>query len=784
MAFNKAKALQEAERSVSQRRFSQAIQQYLEIAEQDPSDVTLLNTIGDLLVREGNLSDALVMFHRLAEVYFREGFYVRAIAIYRKIVKFEPYSIDSALRLAELYATQKLTHEARAQYALAFELCQSQDQSERAAETLRKIVALDPESIVSRVRLAEHCEQLGRRSEAAQEYLKTARVRLAHGEAAAAGVALRKAVELDPSNYEAGKIALEILRADPADLASLASFSLLCCEKGNVDLAVEPLATIADELLEQKRSEPLVDALRRIRNQHPQHLPTLELMCRVCERTADDSMLREILEALGLAYLEAGRLEEAEGAYSKLVGSNPSDAHCLALLDQVLEKRGKKHEGPDMLAKVAEAPSARGLTDVDADEVAALAEALGNSDLYSRYGLPDRAIAELEKVMALYPDRVEVHQRIFEISQRERPARAAQAAAELARIHRQRGSLDQARWYEDLERQCAPLPPSPDLLIASSGDAAEGLPTPSSETGLQDAGQIGREWDLTGELDVFTSSAGNIASQTEEQPFNYEESQGEIDFYLDNGFIEEARSAVLGLLEKFSAHTQVGELCRRVEERARAADKAAEASVAGSKQDSVLSPPQAPASLAASNRQAPRLEIAPRAPRPALSPTSIRPEPSTGKAGNDSSLRSLLDQLGESGPLDAAVDDPDLHYNLGVAYHEMELLDEAIGEFQKAARAGRKGRFPARHLETCTLLASCFSDKGMPLIAAKWYQRALDSPNLDEDARLALQYHLGLAYQQAGYAETALEHFLEVYSQDIDYLDVAERVRQLQQKPT
>ena len=125
-----------------------------------------------------------------------------------------------------------------------------------------------------------------------------------------------------------------------------------------------------------------------------------------------------------------------------------------------------------------------------------------------------------------------------------------------------------------------------------------------------------------------------------------------------------------------------------------------------------------------------------------------------------------------------------MHYNLGVAYHEMELLDEAIGEFQKVMRAARKGRFPPRHLETCSLLASCFTDKGMPLIAAKWYQRALESPNLDEDARLALQYHLGLAYQQAGRAETALEHFLEVYSQDIDYLDVAERVRQLQQKPT
>jgi len=784
MAFTRAKALQEAERSVSQRKFSQAIQQYLEIVEQDPSDVTLLNTIGDLLVREGNLSDALVMFHRLADIYFREGFYVRAIAIYRKIVKFEPYSIDSALRLAELYATQKLTHEARAQYALAFDLCQNQDQSERAAQTLRQIVALDPESIVSRIRLAEHCEQLGRRSEAAQEYLKTSRVRLAHGEAAAAGAALRKAVELDASNHEAGKIALEILRADPGDLASLASFSALCCEKGNVDLAVEPLAAVVDELLEQKRSEPLVDALQRIRNQHPQHLPTLELMCRICERTADHSTLREVLEALGLAYFEAGRLEQAEGAYRKLVESNPNDAHCLALLDQVLEKRGKKREGEDTLANVAGAPDAPGFTDVDANQIMAVAEALGSSDLYSRYGLADRAVGELEKVMALYPDRVEVHQRILEISQRERPDRAARAAAELARIHRQRGSLDQARWYEDLQRQYAALAPAPASPTASSGDTGEGGPMPSLETCAQDASQIGTEWDLTGELDTLASVAGTVSSQTEVQLFNYEESQGEIDFYLDNGFIEEARSTVLGLLEKFPANTQVAELRRRVEERECAAGKAADASAPSSKQDSVLPPPREPASVAASRRQAPKFEIAARASRSALAPTFTQPAPAIGQAGSDSSLHSLLDELGQSESPDAGADDPDLHYNLGVAYHEMELLDEAIGEFQKVVKAAGKGRFPARHLETCSLLASCFTGKGMPLIAAKWYQRALESPNLDEDARLALQYHLGLAFQQAGKAETALEHFLEVYSQNIDYLDVAERVRQLQQKPT
>jgi tetratricopeptide (TPR) repeat protein len=778
MAFNKAKALQEAERSVSQRRFSQAIQQYLEIAEQDPSDVTLLNTIGDLLVREGKLNDALVMFYRLADIYFREGFYVRAIAIYRKIVKFEPYSIDSALKLAELYAMQKLTHEARAQYASALELCQSQGLSEKAAQTLRRMVALDPESVSSRIRLAEYCEQLGQSAEAAQEYLKTARVRLARGEAAAAGAALRKAVEVDASNHEAGKVALEILRADPADFETLVSFSVLCCERGNVNLAVEPLATVADELLEQNRSEPLVDALRRIRNQHPQHLPTLELMCRIYEWTADHSMLREVLEALGLACLEAGRLEQAEGAYRRLVESNPNDAQCLALLDRVLEKQGKKRESSDTAANLVGAPEAVSSSGLHNDEIAAVADALANSDLYSQYGLPDRALAELEKVMTLYPDRAEVHERILEISQRERPERAAQAAAELARIHRQRGSLDQAKWYEDLQQQCAALVSAPGSPASTSSGSAEGQ-IPSLETGAQHVSRMGTEWDLTGEVEVLASGDGNVPSQTA-QLFNYEESQGEIDFYLDNGFIEEARATVLGLLEKFPANAQVAELLRRVEDRAISADHLAALSVGSSKQANALSPSQEPAAVAAGRRQDPRFGRAAR-PSRALSPPISQPAAPLRKSVGDPSLHSLLDELGES---ESPADDPDLHYSLGVAYHEMELLDEAISEFQKVVKAGGKGRFPPRHLETCSRLAGCFTGKGMPLIAAKWYQRALESPNLDEDARLALQYHLGLAFQEAGRAETALEHFLEVYSQNIDYLDVAERVRQLQQKPT
>ena len=60
--------------------------------------------------------------------------------------------------------------------------------------------------------------------------------------------------------------------------------------------------------------------------------------------------------------------------------------------------------------------------------------------------------------------------------------------------------------------------------------------------------------------------------------------------------------------------------------------------------------------------------------------------------------------------------------------------------------------------------------------------RALQTPGLDEETTLALYYELGLAFEQAGDFRLALENFTEVYSQNIDYRDVAEKIRLLQQR--
>jgi len=200
MAFNKAKALQEAEKLVAQGKIPLAITQYLEIIENDPADLILLNTVGDLYVREKNPGEALRYFGSLADSYTQEGFTVKAIAIYKKISKVDPASIEPVLKLAELYMVQGLSREAREQYTQALSFYRKKKQTDKILEILRKIVQVDPENPTNRTRLAEFCEQAGRKPEAAQVYLEAAQIALRQGDSAAVEHAVKKASDLDPNN--------------------------------------------------------------------------------------------------------------------------------------------------------------------------------------------------------------------------------------------------------------------------------------------------------------------------------------------------------------------------------------------------------------------------------------------------------------------------------------------------------------------------------------------------------------------------------------------------------
>jgi tetratricopeptide (TPR) repeat protein len=134
-------------------------------------------------------------------------------------------------------------------------------------------------------------------------------------------------------------------------------------------------------------------------------------------------------------------------------------------------------------------------------------------------------------------------------------------------------------------------------------------------------------------------------------------------------------------------------------------------------------------------------------------------------------------ELGEMG---AEEEDLETHYNLGIAFREMGLLEEAISEFQKVAKATERGRPFPYIMQCCTLLGLAFMEKGQPGIAAIWYERALQTPGNDPESTLALRYDLGLAQETAGEQDAALKSFSQVYAMNIDYRDVAERIAALQ----
>jgi pilus assembly protein FimV len=144
-------------------------------------------------------------------------------------------------------------------------------------------------------------------------------------------------------------------------------------------------------------------------------------------------------------------------------------------------------------------------------------------------------------------------------------------------------------------------------------------------------------------------------------------------------------------------------------------------------------------------------------------------------------LKEVFDEFrAELGEMGAEDEDLETHYNLGIAFREMGLLEEAISEFQKVAKASDRGRAFRYTMQCCTLLGLAFMEKGQPAIAAIWYERALRTPNMDPESTLALRYDLGVAQESAGELDAALKSFSQVYAMNIDYRDVAERIAALQ----
>ena len=120
---------------------------------------------------------------------------------------------------------------------------------------------------------------------------------------------------------------------------------------------------------------------------------------------------------------------------------------------------------------------------------------------------------------------------------------------------------------------------------------------------------------------------------------------------------------------------------------------------------------------------------------------------------------------------DVEADDYHSHYDLGMAYLEMDLITEAIREFQFAANSSM---YQARSLE---LIGLCFIKENNPRLAVKQLEKGLGLVgDVDRDS-IGLQYNLGLAYEMLGKDDKAKHCFEEVYVLDVSFRDVAEKMK-------
>ncbi len=153
-------------------------------------------------------------------------------------------------------------------------------------------------------------------------------------------------------------------------------------------------------------------------------------------------------------------------------------------------------------------------------------------------------------------------------------------------------------------------------------------------------------------------------------------------------------------------------------------------------------------------------------------PVPVRPV----APAEEQSLDDIFEEFKKGVEQQSAKEDADTHYNLGVAYKEMGLLDDAVGELIMTTEVEPK------FIQSRYMLGLCYMEKGEYQNAICEIQTALDyseSLGIDTENRIAMHYDLGLAFQGAGNINNAINEFQEVVNENLKYRDTAAKLKEL-----
>jgi tetratricopeptide (TPR) repeat protein len=542
--------------------------------------------------------------------------------------------------------------------------------------------------------------------------------------------------------------------------------------------------------LTQKATVLLETVLERA----PRHTPTLERLLDLYVGAGNNRRTAELASQLEQIHLQrddsanAERFTEIRERYEKLAGLTKEDMQAAAAPPPAAPPPSKVVAPPPMeipLAQAAEAPAIRASAPapVEFEITVAPAETEAAAEEPSS---PEPAAPEPQISMesAVAPtEEVDLSDEweamVQEVSE---PAKGAEALPQEVAPEPEPPSLPEpAAAQPELVPEPEPGPePEPVNIPLAEEEGAEELPIelvlePAQDA--QDADVLAEAPDTGGEIEIEltpqpAASNGNQAAD----PKTADDFLSELNAELD-AMEPPAPPALEPAAPKAAASKPVAPKAA-----APASDRAPAPVTKEPKQPARTAPKEsAPSAPPRAPVPAP---VAAKPPETVAPPVSVAaasiapPDPSPESLNQLAEVfQEFRNELGEMPDED---EDLETHYNLGIAYREMGLLDEAIGEFQKVAQAVQRGKPFAYSMNCAAMLALSFMDKGEPKIASMWYERALKTPGLDQDAILALRYDLGISLESAGESASALDHFRQVYAMNIDYRDVADRIAMLQ----
>jgi tetratricopeptide (TPR) repeat protein len=874
MAYNKTKHLNAAQKYLQQGKMPQAILEYQQILKNEPKDQVTLMTLGDLFVRQGETFQALEYFERLAKIFLNDGFTTKAIAIYKKVAKLAPEESRPLERLAELYVQQGVLSEARPLYLQLAEMQMKAGHQQQAAVLLRKLLEAEPDNLRIQTRLAELHLTMGQQKDSIELFHGAMQKVLDQGDHTEAIRIADRILQLEPSHQptfllkiraltaagkgaEAGKLldtlpdreeggetttmllntfleggqavkaatlAEKVYARDPKNFAPAHRVADALLEAGELERANDMIALIRDTMIDSGEHEALAQTIAQLAERKPGELEPLEWLVDLYGRASDSFRLPDALAQLAYAYETSGDQGKALATYEKLLERTPEDETTRRKYMALRAKSGLQPISGEIAPPVKLAPTedVAKPTVPESSEPALeeetqryVTQALTDVDLFSSYGLTQKAIDLLESVLERAPDHTPILERLLDLSVGSgNNQRTAELAATLEKIAIERNDRAGIERFAELRRrfqraagivpaedqpasaQPAPAAPAapqefsvpviqaeldePSVEAAPEPVAAEPEPEaePASADSVVHEVDLSDEWAaLSEQLEtamheekpaaapapppppprqtVQAAPPAPIAPPPKPAPMPMQPVAAAEAPSFD---LELQPAAPVGVAESDTEDTDsllanltgdLDSITSNLRESAEPVHAAMQNSVPPSQQGS------APAARSAAGNGA---------------PAAVNGGGLSGPLGD--LFEEFRSELGE------AKDDEDLetHYNLGIAYREMGLLEEAISEFQKVASSADKGLAFRYAMQCSTLLGLAFMEKGQPAIAAIWYERALKTPGLDQESILALRYDLGVAQELAGDTQAAFSSFSQVYAMNIDYRDVAERI--------